>query len=162
MDIRKATSGDPDFDLWGVLFQTRDVIYKARAKELRQYGITVMDSAVLVFIDYLGDNATPAEVSRWLFREHHTIIGQLRRMEKKGLITETKGILQKNIITLNLTEKGIEAIKQSGIRQSLHNIFSSVTIDERKQFWSVLMKLRKAALKDMGREDTLYYPTPPS
>jgi len=158
----EATSGDPDFDLWGVLFQTRDVIYKARGKELTRYGITVMDSAVLVCIDYLGDKATPAKVSRLLFREHHTIAGQLTRMENKGLITETKGIIQKNIITLGLTDKGRKALKQSISRQSLHNIFSSLTTDERKQLWSILMKLRKAAIKEMGGEDTYYYPTPPS
>lgn len=158
----EATSGDQDFDLWGLLFQTRDVIYSARGEELRPFGITVMDAAVLFFIVYLGDKATPAEISRWLFRKHHTISGQLSRMEKKGLVTLTKGILGKNIITVSLTDKGRGALKQAGARQTHHNIFSSLDSKERKQLWSILMKLRRTALSTITTEDTHFYPTPPS
>jgi DNA-binding MarR family transcriptional regulator len=158
----EATSGNQYFDLWGLLFQTRDVIYAARAEELRQYEITVMDAAVLFFIGYLGDKATTAEIARWLFRKHHTISGQLDRMEGKGLVTLTKGILGKNIITIGLTEKGRKALNQSSARQTHQDVFSSLSIDERKQLWLTLMKLRKAAFKSMGKKDTLYFPTPPS
>ncbi|MFC1866292.1 MarR family winged helix-turn-helix transcriptional regulator [Chloroflexota bacterium] len=157
----EATSGDPDFDLWGLLFQTRDVIYAARGEELRPYGITAMDSAVLFFIDFLGEKATPAEISRWLFRKHHTITGQLSRMEKKGLVTLTKGIIGKNIITICLTDKGREALRHSSDRQSHHRIFSSLNSDERKQLFSTLMKLRKAAIDVLGIEDIHIRPTPP-
>jgi DNA-binding MarR family transcriptional regulator len=109
-----------------------------------------MDSAVLFFVDYLGDKATPAEVSRWLTRKHHTIITQLRRMERKGLVTLIKGIIKKNVISINLTDKGREALRYSGIRKSLHNIFSSLSKDGRKQLRINLMKLREAGTKEMG------------
>lgn len=158
----EATSGDKYFDLWGALFQARDVVYAARAEELRQYEITVMDAAVLFFVDYLGEKATPAEISRWLFRKHHTISGQLDRMEVKGLVTLTKGILGKNIITIRLTEKGKKALKQSSARRTHREIFSSLSNDESMQLWTILMKLRKAAFKSMGKKDILYFPATPS
>jgi DNA-binding MarR family transcriptional regulator len=154
----KTTLGDRDVDLWGFFFQTRDLIYQAITKEVREYGLTVMDGAVLFFINFLGEKATPAEISRWLVRKHHTILGQLNRLEKKGLITSTKGKIQKNVISLEFTEKGREAFKNLEIREAVRYVFSPLTINERKQLWALLKKLQNRAAKYIGGEDTLLYP----
>ncbi|UCG55225.1 MAG: MarR family transcriptional regulator [Dehalococcoidia bacterium] len=143
--------GDPNVDLWGFFFQTRDAIYQALTKEVRIYGITVMDGAVLFFIDYLGDKATPAEISRWLFRRHHTILAQLSRLERKGLITAKKGVIKKNVISLGFTEKGKEALKVLQRKKALSYVFSSITNNERKQFWAILKKLQDSAIEYVKR-----------
>jgi DNA-binding MarR family transcriptional regulator len=148
-DVEKSTEtmlGDPNVDLWGYFFQTRDAIYQALTKEVREHGLTVMDGAVLFFIKYLGDKATPAEISRWLYRRHHTILGQLSRLERKGMITAKKGLVQKNVISLRFTEKGREALKVLQQREALNYIFSPLTDEERKQLWRILEKLQASAL----------------
>jgi DNA-binding MarR family transcriptional regulator len=157
-----ASTGSTARNIWVFLLQTRDIIYRTRGKELRPYGLTVMDAGLLFFIDYLGDKATPAELSRWVLRKHHTVVAQLNRMEKKGLITSTKGIIQKNVITVNLTEKGREALENSKNVQSLTNIFSVISEEESKQLLSILGKIREAAVKEIAEGDKYYYPIPPT
>jgi DNA-binding MarR family transcriptional regulator len=143
---KETMLGDPNVDLWGYFFQTRDAIYQALTKEVREHGLTVMDGAVLFFINYLGDKATPAEISRWLYRRHHTILGQLSRLERKGMITAKKGLVQKNVISLRFTEKGREALKVLRQREALNYVFSPITDEERKQLWTILGKLQASAL----------------
>jgi DNA-binding MarR family transcriptional regulator len=157
----EVTSGDPDFDLWAYLFQTRDVIYNVRTNELRPLGVTLMDAAVMFFINYLGERATPAEISRWLFRRHHTILGQLTRMERKGLVTTTKGKLQKNVISVRFTEKGKEVFKKASANHSHHIIFASLNKEDRMHLWTILGKLQYAGLKELGKEHTMIFPKPP-
>jgi len=149
-DVEKSTEtmlGDPNIDLWGFFFQTRDAIYQALTKEVRLHGLTVMDGAVLIFIDFLGDKATPAEISRWLFRRHHTILAQLNRLERKGLITANKGLLKKNVISLGFTPKGREALRVLQQREALSFVFSSITDNERRQLWAILKKLQDSAIE---------------
>ena len=85
-------STDQDYNLWVLLHQAKDAVFKAREKELSQYGISAMEAAALFIIQAIGDKATPAEISRWIFREHHTVTALLSRMEKKGLITKVKDL----------------------------------------------------------------------
>lgn len=79
-----SLSRDKDFNLWVLLQQARDAVFKAREKELNQYGITPMEAAALFTIQAIGDTATLAEIARWIFREHHTATALLNRMERKG------------------------------------------------------------------------------
>jgi DNA-binding MarR family transcriptional regulator len=158
----EVTSGDPDFDLWAYLFQTRDVIYNVRTAELRPLGITLMDAAVMFFINFLGDKATPAEISRWLFRKHHTIIGQLARMERKGLISTNKGDIQKNIISVKLTQKGNKIFNKARANHTHHKVFGSLDKKDRLSLWTILGKLQYAGLKQLGKAHTMKFPKPPS
>ena len=78
--------GEKDFYLWVLVYQVQDAIFKARGKELSQYGVTARETATMHAIHSMGGKATPAEISRWTFREHHTVTALLGRMEKKGLV----------------------------------------------------------------------------
>ncbi len=75
---------NPTYNLWILLSQTRTAIFKAREKELGQYGITVVEAGAYFTIKSIGGQTTPAQISRWLFREHHTITALLNSMERKG------------------------------------------------------------------------------
>ncbi len=84
--MKNSTSPDTDYDLYRLLAQTRTLLSRVREKELYRYGILGRHAAALQAIQAIGDKATPAEVSRWLCREPHTISSLLGRMEEKGLI----------------------------------------------------------------------------
>lgn len=141
---------DKDLNLWALLRLTERAIFKAREKELAQYGITVEQAAVCFYVRIIGNNATPAELSRWMLREPHTISGILDRMEKKGMVRKVKDLDRKNQVRVVLTEKGKQAYDQSTKREAIHQIVSSLSEEERKQLRSCLNTLRDKALKELG------------
>ena len=156
--MNKTSSVDQDFRLWVLLHQTRDAIFKAREKELKPYGITTMECGVLFIVEAVGYKATPAEISRWLYREPHSVSVLLSRMEKKGLIKKTKDLERKNLIRISLTEKGKQAHISCTKLKSVHNIVSTLSKEEYRQMASYLGKLRDSALKENGIEEGLPFP----
>jgi len=156
--MKNHLSSDHDYNLWVLLHQAKDAVFKAREKELHQYGIAAREAAILFVIQAIGDKATPAKISRWIFREHHTVSSLLSRMEKKGLITRVKASDRKNIWIVSLTEKGQNAYRQSLKRKSIHAVMSSLSENERQQLESYLMKIRDTALKRSVSEPILPFP----
>lgn len=143
---------DQDGDLWKLLAQTRDAIFKARRKELHRYGITATQGAALFAIQAVGDKATPAEISRWLFREPNSISELLGRMEKQGLVRKTKNLDRKNLVRVELTEKGYQAYHRAIRQESIHKIMSSLSAEQRQILTSCLRTLRDEALGELGIE----------
>lgn len=158
--MTNSLSADKDFDLWLLLRQTKDMVLKAVQKELSQYGISPEVAAVLSVVQFLGDKATPAEISRWLLRKQHTVTELLSRMEKKGLVRKTKDLERKNMIRVSLTEKGQQAYYQSSEIKCIRQLMSSLSEEERKQLRPCLEKLRDRALKQIGIEQKPPFPEP--
>ena len=156
--MKKQSFEDQDFELWVLLHQTRDAIFRARDKELGQYGISTMQAGVLFIINAIGNEATPTEVARWLFREPHTVSSLLNRMERDGLVSKTKDLQKKNMVRVTLTEKGRSAYNESLKRKSINKVMTSLSEEERLQFRSYLEKLRDRALTEPGREMKLPFP----
>lgn len=102
--MQDSSSVDRDYKLWVLLRQAADAIYKARSKELSPLGLSPMASAILFIILAIGERATPAEISRWMFREAHSVSGLLDRMEEKGLVRRTKDLEKKNLVRISLTD----------------------------------------------------------
>ena len=140
---------DGDYRLWAMLCQAKDTMLKAREKELIQYSISPEQATVLLVIQTLGEAATPAEISRWMLRRHHTTLGILERMERKGLVSKTKDAVRKNLIRVTLTEKGQQAYYHSTKIESIHKIISYLSQEQCQQLSPCLEKLRDAALKDL-------------
>lgn len=141
---------DQDFDLLVALLHTTNAIVRARERELHRYSITYMQAAVLFTIKAIGDQATPAEIARWLFREPHSVSGLLARMEKAGLIVKTKDLKRKNMVRVSLTKSGEQAYSHSIKRESIHQIMASLSKEERELLRSGLKVLRKKALQELG------------
>ena len=142
---------DRDYNLWILLGQARDMVFKARGKELSQYGVTVEQASILFVIRAIGGKATPTEISKWMLREPHTISVILTRMEKDGLVTKRKDLDKKRQIIVALTEKGRQACGQSARRESVREIMSCLSEEERDQLGSLLEKLRDCALNNIAR-----------
>jgi len=150
---------DQDYELWVLLNQARDATLRAREDELRrQVGISAIQAAVLFIVKAVKVPATPAEISRWLFREPHTVSGLLDRMEKKGLITKAKDLERKNLIRVALTEKGEEAYRRSRDMKVIPKILSSLTGRKKDNLRGYLEKLRNKALEELRIEHPLPFP----
>jgi len=146
--------------LWQILARTDHVVAKLRQKELRQYGITMNDAIVLFTAIRLKRLATPANISRQLFWEPHTVSEQLKAMEKKGLIKKVRDLERHNLIRVDVTEKGLEAYRESSRRKSTRKVMSSLSKDEQIEMWALLAKIRQGAMRELGIDD--FEPFPPS
>jgi len=144
---------DEYYDLWVLLAQARDALYKARQKELTKYNISPRQSAVLFIIQAIGDNATAATIAKYLFRETHTTYELLLRMEKDKLIKGIKNRNKTKRVSYKLTPKGLKAYYHSLKRESIHEITSSLTGEDRAQLRSYLKKLRDTALRLLATKE---------
>ncbi len=147
--MKDFSSKDQDYDVWVLLRRTSHVVLKARGKELSQYGISAVKSALMLLVQTLGDKATPAEISRHLLREPHSVSGLLSRMERDGLVEKTKDLPKKNLIRITLTDKGRQAYYQSIKRESIHKIMSVLSGEEHQQLMLLLKRIRDKALQEL-------------
>ena len=156
--MNAPSSTDRDYELWVLLQQTSDAVLRARDKELSKHGISSIEAAVLFIVQSIGERAIPAEISRWLFREQHTVSALLSRMEKKGLITKTKDLDKKNLVRVRLTEKGKQAYNNSLSRDSIYRAMSALSEEERHKLSSYLWTLRDRTLEELRMEHKPPYP----
>ena len=153
-----TSPSDQDYDLWVLLNQVQSLMMNVRDTELMEYGTTAIQAAVLFITNSIGEEAIPAEISRWLLRKPATISGLLDRMEKAGLIERAKDLPRKNLVRIRLTEKGKQAYKQSLKRETIHKIMSCLSEEERQQLASILVKLRNRTAKALRHGKEIPFP----
>ncbi len=159
--MESLLSEDQGYELWWLILHMRRAMYKARTRELLQYGITPEEAAVLLVVRSIGQRATPAEISRWLLREPHSVSGLLRRMEKKGLLKRVKDLERRNLIRVTITKKGREAYNQSTERGSIHRIVSAISKEDCQKMKVCLEKLWVKALEELGTDYKPPFPSSP-
>ena len=103
---------DKDHNLWIFLHQVRDIIFRAREKELRQYGITPIQGGVLLILTVLGGKSSPSEIGKLMVRKPHTISGFISRMEKNGLVNTGYDESNKGRVIVTITQKGKQTYKE--------------------------------------------------
>ena len=156
METNVATDGD--FKLWVLLSQTCHAIVTASENELRQIGISSGQAAVLSIVKTVTVPATPAEISRWLFRQPHTVSGLLNRMEKQGLVRKVNDLERKNMIRIVITEKGEQAYQRSRGVKVIRKILPCLSPEERDNLRTYLETLRNKALGEIGIKYQLPFP----
>ena len=75
----KVTAIDQDYNLWVLLHQVSDIIFYAREAELQEYNLPATQADVLFVIKAIGDKVTPAQISRMIFRQPHSVSGIIDR-----------------------------------------------------------------------------------
>ena len=138
------------YELWTMLGQVRHAMYRSRKEELSKYGISPMQSTVTYVILALGDKATPTMISHWLFREIHSVSEFLKRMEKDGLVKKIKDLKRSHMYRVVLTEKGLEAHNHTKALESILDITSCLSEEERQQLRPILEKLWYKTLGNRG------------
>ena len=140
-----------EYKLWLLLYQVRDIFLAAREKELqKQVGITAEQSQILIVVNAIGNEATPAEIARWTLRKPHTISGILNRMEKAGLVKKSKDLPRKNMVRVAITKRGQQAYSKALEADSISRIISSLSEEKYQQLKSCLEILREKGLTEIG------------
>jgi len=157
--MSKDVLKDKDHHLCTLLWQTRDAMYKSRQNELRKFGVTISEAAVLFFVSILGPKVTPMKISQWLFREPQSVSELINRMYKKGLVKKTKDLKKKNMVRVSLTEKG-EGIYKNTVKTRfvIKDILSCLSDYEKEQLRGLLYKVRNCAVEDLHIKHKPPYP----
>jgi len=140
-------TGDRDYELFGLLISTTEVILKARQRELSEYNIEPARSGVLIAIASLGNEATPVAIGKHLFRTRHSISELLSRAEKDGLVEKKWDLERKNGVRVVFTPKGQGIAQKVGTGKVLQSIMSSLSRAERDDLKSLLHRVIAEAVK---------------
>ena len=79
-------------------------------------------------------------------------------MEKQGLVNKIRNSDKKNEVILTLTEKGEQAHRQSLKRESIKEIMSCLSEEERQQLDSSLEKLTDKGLEKLHEVNKVPFP----
>jgi len=156
--METKVTADRDYELWALLEQACDATRRARDNELREFGISRMQAEILFIVKAIDGPATPAEISRWLFRKAHTVSGLLERMEKQGLVRQVKDLERKNMIRVVIAEKGEEAYQRSRELQVIRMILSCLSSEQQEDLRVYLERLRNKALEELRVKPRLAFP----
>ena len=132
---------DPNYDLMFLIDQLSHSMFLARKKELNNYGIYVRQLRVLFTIRDLGSNATITRIAKRVKRKVEVISRQCISLEEGGFLVRHRKTPGSNLLTLELTEKGIEITDSLCRSKSVDRIFSILSTEDRKQFISFLKQL---------------------
>jgi DNA-binding MarR family transcriptional regulator len=107
---------------------------------------------MMFMIVTLGEKATPSELARRLFREPHSVSELVDRMEKAGLVRRVSDLAKRNLVRIELTDKGRDIYEQSLAEEPVHRIMDSLSDEEHAQLRAILGKLWDEAVKELGME----------
>ena len=146
------TDGDKYQDLYLLFARSRYLTFRAREKELQRFGLTPEQAQVLFIIQNIKDKATPAEISRYILRQPHSVSAIVDRMVKKGLVTKVKDLERKNMVRVAVTAQGQKAFELSKKRTSMKNILSALTESQREDFRKYLDIVMTRARQELGMD----------
>lgn len=153
--MNNLLSADKYYQMWVLIHRTSDAMFKARKKALRQSGISPMQVAVLFFIKIIDGVATPGEISRWMFRESHTISEILNRMGKRGLIKRINHPNKKSNVGVVISEKGQKIFEEAMKKQVVKQLILALSDEEQRQLSLLLGKLLDKSLKELKFKNNL-------
>lgn len=138
---------NPFYDLFRSMDYLCRLINSARAKKLRQIGLSYETASLLSGVYRLGNNAMPIELARYGKRKPQSITESLARMEKKGFLIKTRDEKKKNVFRVSLTEKGLAAHEKVQKIAIFEKVFSALS---EEQFQSLEKSLE--ILKDKAKK----------
>ena len=145
-----SVTADEEYALWTLLSQVNDGMLRARDNELRTFGISAVQVGVMYALNNITGPPTPSEISRWVFREPHTVSAALERMEKQGLVRLQRSTEGKRQVRVELTQKGQEIYRrQNRERRVVPGILECLSPKERQQLRGFLERLRRRTLEEL-------------
>jgi len=148
--VDRPLYGHDEYELWWLVMLVRRAMNRARAKELGFYGVTPAEIGALFAIYNMDQNTTVTKISHWMMREPHSTSELISRMQKKGLVTKSKGLNRGNVVRVTMTEKGEQTFNQSGKKGCIHKIVSALTKEEQQHIKTYLWKLFSKSSEELG------------
>ena len=137
---------DEDYRLATLLYQTVDTMLRVRSIENSRQGRTNAETTALLAIYNLGDGALSTRIADWIFRRRNTAFSLLSRMERDGLVIRKQDMKQPNLVRYELTDYGLDMLKATSDRQSVHDVLGALPSQEKEQMAKMLYKVRQQGL----------------
>ena len=147
--MAQQIKADKDYTLLTSLLQVSDILFKIRERELLPQNLSATAAEILFLVDAMGENVTPAKITRMMLREPHSVSGILIRMEKHGLIKRAKDMERKNYIRITLTARGEKALKQAMKLEGTTGVLARLSAEQQKRLKTTLTALKEAGRKEL-------------
>ena len=121
--------------------EARYLMLKATQKELAPYQISPRQAYILFILYNHGHKAKLAELANHGERLISTLSIQIARMEKMGLVKKVREAHKTTLLSIELTEKGLEVCKNSNKMIADKEIMSALSEEERQQLISIMKKI---------------------
>ncbi len=148
--MAQQIKADKDYTLLTQLLQVADIFVKIRERELLPQNLSATAAEILFLVDAMGEDVTPAKITRMMLREPHSTSGILMRMETHGLLKRTKNMERKNLIRITLTAKGEKVLSQAMKKEGTTNVLTKLTAEQRSQLTKSLSILKEAGKKELN------------
>ena len=111
---------DSRYQLWHKLRIARGLALEMRNRELKELGITRCQATLFFAMRSAGEKATIAELARWTGQKPHGLSALVGRLEAQGLVERVRDLERKNLVRVQLTEKGRVAYEAARQRESIN------------------------------------------
>jgi DNA-binding MarR family transcriptional regulator len=139
-----------NYEIWGVFVKIQKLIARERDIELTRYGISPEQSHILHHLHDQGGSSTLNLIASFSLVSHNAASLMVRRMEKQGLVDRTKTQNSKQF-RVSITQKGRDVFDKMP-KISVEMTFSTLTLEEKRQFLICLKKLEERARKLLGMD----------
>ena len=130
-----------------LLKQIHDIMEKNANNVLREQGLTISQSGVLILLDEKeGKTATFKELEKDFGVSQPTMVGILNRLVQKDFVEVLTDSEDKRIRKAHLTQKGADKCKEGyrHMRSAEEMLLKCLTDDEKTEFNRLLSKVRKS------------------
>jgi len=144
-------SGKKYLDVLISIRRANEITYRAISEAVRKHGCTREQFEVLWACELSARPITPAELSRWTFRQPHSVVGLLNRMEKQGLIERKRNDSGPKRTLVSPTQKGREILKVAypAMVHVVSNIYHQFPEGEMLQLILLMQQVRDAASEEL-------------
>ncbi len=131
--------------------RANEITYRAISEAVRKHGCTREQFEVLWACELSARPITPAELSRWTFRQPHSVVGLLNRMEKQGLIERKRNDSGPKRTLVSPTQKGREILNSAypAMVHVVSEIGRQFPENEMLQFNLYLKRVHDVALEEL-------------
>ncbi len=130
-----------------LLKQIHDIMEKNANNILREQGLTISQSGVLILLDEKeGKTATFKELEKDFGVSQPTMVGILNRLVQKDFVEVLTDSEDKRIRKAHLTQKGADKCKEGykHMKSAEEMLLKCLTDDEKTEFNRLLSKVRKS------------------
>jgi MarR family transcriptional regulator, organic hydroperoxide resistance regulator len=147
---RLKTRDDEDLELFLLLNRVYYMLHRVRSEETLVFKILPPQVYILRIIQTLGKDATPTEISKYVYRVKSSVSDILSRMEKQGLITKNKESDKTKRVIIKMTDKGKKTLELTRETGRINKILSSLDDKEKRQLHSLLQKLFDSVIAELN------------
>ena len=137
------------FALSSLVRQAQLLARRAMEKGLRHLKITPVHAAIFVFIEILGERATPSNLAKHMLMSRPSMCALLNRMERYGYVKKTQNLKRKRSICIKFTPEGLRIFNEIK-KHFTHEVYGKLSDKEIERIKHYTLIIRNRAASALG------------